>query len=120
MRYRRLDENDDMTFGHGQQDFLLDSPDAVAQAVKTRLRLWVGEWFLDTTAGTPWAGAALGMGTRQTIEPAIRARILETQGVTAIERMSVTVEPDTRAATIYAEIATAYGKTTVEGIFNAR
>ena len=40
MRYRRLDENHDMCFGRGLSDYLVDStgdPDAIAQAIKTRL-----------------------------------------------------------------------------------
>ncbi|MFW3086591.1 hypothetical protein ACN6UI_27150, partial [Klebsiella aerogenes] len=54
MRYRREDDDGDYTFGQGDDTWLVNSPEAVAQAIKTRFLLWYGEWFLDTTEGTPW------------------------------------------------------------------
>ena len=115
MRYRKLDSGGDMCFGAQQADFFRDVPQAVAQAVWTRLRLWVGEWFLDTTDGTPWLQAALGAGKRSTIEPAIRARILGTDGCTGLEAFSCSVEPESRTATISATINTAYGQAFIRG-----
>ncbi|SUP81231.1 Uncharacterised protein [Yersinia pseudotuberculosis] len=60
MRYRREDESGDYTFGQGDNTFLIDSPEAVAQAVKTRFELWRGQWFLDLTEGTPYIQSVLG------------------------------------------------------------
>ncbi|OZO80851.1 hypothetical protein CG700_28170, partial [Escherichia coli] len=54
MRYRREDADGDYTFGQGDDTFLIDSPECVAQAVKTRFELWRGQWFLDLTEGTPY------------------------------------------------------------------
>ncbi|MFP5675558.1 hypothetical protein ACLD26_23020, partial [Salmonella sp. 741265100_HSA] len=54
MRYRREDGEGDYTFGGGDDTWLINSPEAVAQAVKTRFALWYGQWFLDKTEGTPW------------------------------------------------------------------
>ncbi|EKH5089394.1 hypothetical protein O5Q68_004428, partial [Salmonella enterica] len=53
MRYRREDAEGDYTFGCGDDTWLINSPEAVAQAVKTRFALWYGQWFLDKTEGTP-------------------------------------------------------------------
>lgn len=106
----------DMLFGSGQADFYRDSPEAVAQLILTRLRLWTGEWFLDLTEGTPYAGAILGAGKRQTIEPAIRSRILDTPGVQAIEDFSLVVDPDGRRATVAATVSTVYGQAQLEGV----
>lgn len=114
MRYRKLIDGD-MTYGHGQGDFWRDCPEAVAQSVWTRLRLWLGEWFVDTSAGTPWLEAALGTGKRETIEPAIRQRILQTDGVTGIVDFSLAFDPDTRTATIAATIDTDYGQAQLQG-----
>lgn len=84
MRYRALDGNGDMTFGASQANFHANTPEGVAQAVVTRLALLLEEWFLDSTEGTPWRTEILGPRTRPTYDAAIRARILGTQGVTAI------------------------------------
>jgi hypothetical protein len=63
MIYRRLDENHDMSFGRGKQDFLEDSvgnPEAIAQAIKTRLLLFLGEWWMDLYDGLPLWEQILG------------------------------------------------------------
>lgn len=116
MRYRKLDQNGDMTFGNQQADFWRDVPEAPAQAVLTRLRLWRGEWFVDVTEGTPYEQAVLGMHTSQTVEPAIRRRILGTQGVTEIESFGMVRNPDTRVVSINAVVNTQYGTADVRGI----
>ena len=116
MRYRRLDINGDMTFGHQQADFLRDSPVAVAQAVATRLRLWLGEWFIDTSDGTQYQDAILGKNTAGSIEPALRSRILETVGVTGIESFEMLFDSDNRKVTVNALINTLYGEAAVQGI----
>lgn len=36
MRYRREDDDGDYTFGQGDDTWLVNSPEAVAQAIKTR------------------------------------------------------------------------------------
>jgi len=62
MKYRRLDVNGDMSFGAGVSNFLINSPEAVAQAVMTRLKLFQGEWFIDTEIGVPYNTKVLGFG----------------------------------------------------------
>ena len=116
MRYRKLDSNGDMTFGNGLVDFYIDVPEAVVQSVLTRLRLWVGEWFLNELEGTPYSQAVLGVGKTQTIEPAIRSRILSTAGVTEIVSLNVVINADKRTANINSVINTIYGTTTLIGI----
>ncbi len=82
MRYRALDANGDYTFGQGQANFLINSPAAAGQAVETRLGLVQGSWFLNIQDGTPYLTDVVGAGKRQTADMAIRAVILETQGIT--------------------------------------
>jgi hypothetical protein len=72
-----------------------------------------GEWFLDTTEGTPYATEILGSGTSSTRDLAVQERILETQGVTGIADYASVVDPSTRAFTVAATIDTIYGQTTI-------
>jgi hypothetical protein len=88
---------------------LTDTPAAVAQSVKTRLLLKTGEWFLDTTEGTPYIEDILGAGTKATYDAAIQDRILTTIGVTEILDYSSSLDPTTRALSISCEINTIYG-----------
>lgn len=116
MRYRKLDVNGDMTFGNQQSDFFRNVPEAPAQAIMTRLRLWLGEWFINTSEGTPYQQAILGMHTSATVEPAIRRQILGTQKVISIESFSLVSDPNTRQVTVNAVVNTEYGTTVVQGI----
>lgn len=113
MRYRRENADGDYTFGSGDDTWLINSPGAVAQAVKTRFELWYGQWFLDTTAGTPWIQSVLGKQKPDVYNLAIRQRILETQGVNSIIDFNTNVNTSTRRVTFTATIDTIYGTTTV-------
>lgn len=110
MRYRKLDENGDYTFGRNNGNFYLNNPEAVAQAVKTRLGLIQGEWFLDITVGTPYNSRILGAGMVATYDAAIQEVIIGTQGVSSILDYASNVDPSTRAATISCKINTIYGQ----------
>ncbi len=113
MRYRKLDANGDYTFGHQQQDFLIDSPEAVAQAVYTRLKLATGEWFLNTSLGTPYQEQILGARHQDSYDQAMKERITDTTGVTNLTSYYSNVDPDTYALTVIATIDTIYGTTQV-------
>lgn len=113
MRYRREDENGDYTFGQGDNTFLIDSPEAVAQAVKTRFELWRGQWFLDLTEGTPYIQSVLGKQRSDFYILAIRERILDTQGVNSIVEFEASYTGENRRVIFTATIDTIYGTTTV-------
>lgn len=116
MRYRKLDENGDFSAGHGSADFFTDTPDAVGQSVLTRLRLWSGEWFLDTDEGTPYSTQVLGAHRRQSAGPAIKMRIAGTEGVTSVENFAAMYDGDARSLSVTATVDTVYGETLVEGV----
>jgi hypothetical protein len=109
MRYRRLDANGDMTFGQGLGNFLINSPEAVAQLVLTRLRLSLGEWFYDTSDGTPWATEVLGERTQSTRDIVVRDRVQNTIGVSSIDTYGSLVNPDERSWTAAMTLTTIYG-----------
>ncbi|MCK4883521.1 MAG: hypothetical protein KAS30_01495 [Candidatus Diapherotrites archaeon] len=118
MRYRKLDDNGDYSFGNQQADFHIDTPDGVGQAVLTRLKLWVGEWFLDTDEGTPFEQSMLGTNKMKTIAPEARKRILETEGVTGIvdDTFEVIWNEQTRNVAINARINTEFGQQEILGV----
>ena len=110
MRYRALSTSGDYQFGRSGL-FLVDSPQAVAQAVNTRLLLWAGEWFLDKDEGTPYEQEILGYGTQGTRDLAIKARILGTPGVTQILKYASSIA--TRRLTVGAVLETQYGAASI-------
>ncbi len=110
MKYRKQDANGDYVVGTGQ-DFLVDTPEAVAQAIKTRLTLLKGEWFADTSDGLP-QDQILGKYTSSK-DILIRQRILETQGVSEIVNFSSVTNENTREYTFTATVNTIYGQATV-------
>ncbi len=113
MKYRKLDASGDYSLGSGA-DFLSNSPEAVAQAVLTRLRLWLGEWFVDTSDGTPYLTEILGKRKGgKNPDGAIRQRILGTTGVTEITDYSSSFDGSTRKFTVSATITTDYGTATI-------
>lgn len=114
MRYRKLTSSGDYSFGLSGRSFHVDSAEGVAQAVATRLRLSEGEWFLNKAEGTPYHTRILGTAKQTTIDMAIKARILETQGVLGIADYKSSVDPDTRAVRVSATITTRYGPATIE------
>jgi hypothetical protein len=117
MKYRRLDSNGDFSFGHGGADFLVDSPEAVAQAVVTRLELWRGEWFLDTEEGTPYRDGILGKGsTPAGREALLRKRILETPGVISLAEFSAAFDGDARSLSVSARIESMYGQAHIQEV----
>jgi hypothetical protein len=113
MRYRKLDINGDFTFGQGAGNFYVNTPAAVAQAVKTQLGLIEGEWFLDTTLGTPYNSKILGAGHISTYDAAIQEVIMNTQGVTKIIQYSSNYNPSTRQARVSVTLDTLYGSVTL-------
>jgi len=116
MRYRRLDNNGDMVFGHGDTAYLKDSPECVAQAVVTRLGLLRGEWFLDLTEGTPYVPAVMGKHTGESYDFVIQQRVLETEGVTGIEEYESISDGETRKLTVNIRINTVYGQATIQEV----
>ena len=118
MRYRELDANGDYQFA-GSSPFLVNSPQAVAQAVLTRLKLFTEEWFLDKTEGLDLK-RILGYRTATTRDLAVKRRILDTTdsaGTSLVVRLTKyysTVE--NRRFRVVATIDTIYGPATIDEV----
>lgn len=113
MRYRREDTDGDYTFGSDDDTWLINSPECVAQSVKTRFELWRGQWFLDSTEGTPYVQSVLGRPRSDVYILAIRDRLQTTPGVSKILSFNTNNDGTTRRVTFTATIDTIYGETTV-------
>lgn len=115
MRYRKLSDSGDYVFGQGPLEFWSNVPDAVGQAVRTRLLLATGQWFLDTTDGTPYATEILGTGTQPIYDQAIQARIIDTPGVVSLDAYK-SYRDQQRNLTVEATISTVYGSVEVTAV----
>lgn len=115
MRVRQLSPTGDYQFGNGQLDFLINSPQAVAQVVETSLRLWLGEWYLNINDGTPWLEGVFGYNSKDEADQTLIQTILGVQGVQDLTNWNSTVDPVTRAYTsISATLDTIYGQTQLQ------
>jgi hypothetical protein len=119
VRVRKLTESGDYSFGNGEADFWINQPEGVAQKVRTRLLLFLKEWFLDQTVGTPWFQQILGFNTAANRDVAIRTVILQTNGVTALSNYSSSVGgTGPRGLVVSGLITTVYSATPVPILVN--
>ena len=112
MKVRKLTASGDYRLGHGDRDFYVDAAEGVAQNVMTSLALWQGQWFIDTSEGTPWLQRILGK--HNAVDTVIKTRILETPGVISISEYESILNPDTRSMTVTATLETEYGQSTIK------
>lgn len=117
MRYRKLDIDGDYVFGRGAGNFYVDEPLAVGQAIKTRLGLNLGEWFLNTSLGVPYDTQILGMGVLGRYDFAIQNVVNNTIGVKRIVSYNSSVNRVTRKARVNLTVDTIYG-TKLTGVIN--
>ena len=109
-RYRRLDADLDMTFGRGGLDFIVDTPEAVAQSIYTRMCLWQEEWYLNLSDGMPWLQQVLGQPPHAGADAAIRARIATTPYVTRLYDYASYYDSGQRTFTVSCKVITAFGQ----------
>lgn len=88
MKVSALTKNGDWRFGRGQSDYIKRSA-WVRQKVITRLRSHEQDWFLDMNHGVPWFNSVGQRGTKEQLSAEIEEVILNTDGVLAIDSLSV-------------------------------
>ena len=113
MRVRQLDADGDMLWGFGSQNFFIDDVQLVQQKILTGLKLWQGEWFLDTTAGMPWNTSVLGRVSQSIYDAAIQRQIRSTKGVTGITSYSSSFNAVTRNLNVNVQVSTLFGPLTL-------
>ena len=89
---------------------ILTDLNALVLNLNTRLLIWRGEWFMDTSFGVPYLTDVLGNNTHYDFE--IKNVILTTPGVTGILNYSSSISTS-RQLSISADITTIYGTTTI-------
>lgn len=91
MKYRILDADGDYSFGKGSQNITYGIY-AVAQAIKTRLKLLKGEWWENIEEGTPLfqeiLGASASPDRQMIVDSIIKDRIIKTKDVLGIKEFS--------------------------------
>lgn len=85
----------DLDFTGNRLQIVYDD-DAIIQQIRTRLRLSLGEWFRDLSAGTDWIGSILGKHDDVTRRAELRSRIQGTPGVETVVRLEMSFDARTR------------------------
>lgn len=89
---------------------LIDAAEQVRQQLLIKLKLWRGEWFLDTEFGTPYLQSILGKQlTLSGALTALRTSILEVEGVTQILSFNYNFNNSSRKLDIQFSANTPYG-----------
>jgi hypothetical protein len=112
-----LDEDGDLVIGASGASFV-SGIDAIVQGIQFRLRMWLGEWFLNQDIGIPYFEELIGdasktPGVEDRARAVFGAAILDTPGVLTILRLDVTIDRSTRKMTVSCQAKTAYGNTPV-------
>lgn len=113
MRVSKL-VNDDWTFGNGRANYAVNA-DAVRQNVKTRLRSFKNDWFLDIEANIDWITLNGMKNNRVRILREVERVTLNTNGVTTINTLEV-VKEENRHAVIKLAFSTIFDRTFEEEI----
>jgi hypothetical protein len=109
MRDIALSASHDLDVSTG--DFvLLDGASRVRQQVLIKLKLWQGEWFLDTDFGTPYLASILGKQlTLSGAIAALRKSVLEVEGVRQITSLTYNFASAARTLSVSFMADTPYG-----------
>ncbi len=111
---KALDENNDIFTEQGRFAVVSEGAETI-QHIRTKLRFFQGEWFLDVFAGVPYFQELLRKPVDlANVEAIIKAEILSTPDVEAITRFETSFEGETRKLTINFDAVTTYG--IIEGV----
>ena len=111
MTVRKLDEDGDIVT---QGSMFIAEQLEIEQTIRTRLRLFLGEYFRDVTDGTPWFQEILNKQTSMDVREArLRERISGTPGVLQLTSFSTDFDIDSKTYTVTASVLTSYGLLTV-------
>ena len=112
IRVRRLDDTWDSAYGQGTGDYVTDI-NAVAQIIRSRLSLYLGEWWEDTSQGIPMWEQILGSSgkNKNVIDKLIQQRVASAPNVTGVVSLTSTIKNRVYQCTI--TVQTDFGILTV-------
>jgi len=89
---------------------MLDGAERVRQHLAIKLKLWVGEWFMDTEFGTPYLSDILGKQISLAGSvAALKKSISEVDGVQSITRFEFDFNRSARNLDVNFDVQTPYG-----------
>lgn len=101
----KLDENSDLHIDPVLGVTFVSGAEAVRQGVRTRLRLFMGEWFRNMDVGMPYHQELLGDNSKardrdDKWKAAVLFQILDTPGIVEVISLKLDFESSTRTMTI--------------------
>lgn len=116
MTVRHIDPDTGDIVTSGEMQFI-GGREEIAQTIKTRLALFLGEYFRNITDGTPWYEQILGkFVSLDIVESVLRVRIAATPGVVRLTSFDTDFNIDSRKYSVTAGVLTIHG--IVEVSFN--
>lgn len=97
---RRFKDGDIATSGRQ----FSEGRDETAQALTYRLKLFLGEYYLNVAEGTPWLQGILGKAPQDVAEINLKQRILTSARVAGISRFRFTTDRNQRKIDVSATV----------------
>lgn len=113
MKYRKLTSTGDYSFGSVSNNYAVGN-EAVAQAIKTKLLLFYGEWWENLGEGIPMFQSVLGQTNPDTIRSSlsvlVEQRIMEVQEVDSVKNIKIDYDRKNRTISMEVDVATTNGE----------
>lgn len=107
----QLDDDGDVVIDPQNGLVLIGGVPAVVQAVRYRLGLFLGEWFLNLDVGVPWYDLIGGQFDELATRDAVAAAINSTPGISQVTQLTVTYDNPNRTVTVTWAATTLFGDT---------
>ena len=87
----------------------VEGTEEVAQGIRARLLMFLGESFADISKGTPWFQAILGKTPQDIAEVNVKRRIFTAPGVLQLRSFGFNADPGRRTIDITARVISVQG-----------
>ena len=108
MRVSGLDSDRDWRFGKGRAAYKTNAK-AIEQNVQTRLRSFLGDWYLDVDVGVNWIELLGNLGTEKRIIRAVESTVMQTDGVLSIQELKIIRRDSNRGVKIRIRYTDVFG-----------